>query len=130
MTARAAAARARAAADSIMDDACTVARPVPDPPFNPAAGRVEPPPPVAVYSGRCRIRPQGSQDRVVDAGERPLSLWPYVVSIPFAGSAELDDIVTVTASADSTLVGRRLRVRSVVRGTHVSARRLGCEESS
>jgi hypothetical protein len=99
------------------------------PAFNETTGAYTPAAPTTVYTGKCRVKPRNLADRVVDAGEQTVSLWPFQVSIPFAAiDVELDDLVTVTASVDPSLVGRELRIRSVTRGTFVTARRLECEE--
>lgn len=83
-----------------------------------------------IYAGKCRVKPAaGNQDRVVDAGEHLVSLWPFTVSLPMSAvGVDVDHIVTVTTSAlDAALAGKTLRVRQVALGTHLTARRLGCE---
>jgi hypothetical protein len=120
----------RAFAEQLMQDTCTITRAdAGTPVFNETTGAYTSSAPTTVYTGPCRVKPRNLADRVVDAGEQAVSLWPFQVSIPFAATdVELDDLVTVTASVDPSLVGRELRVRSVTRGTFVTARRLECEE--
>lgn len=130
MTAAAATARGQRFAERQMVDACTITRGGGAPTFDATTGTYTAATGSTVYTGKCRVKPQNLADRVAQAGERPVSLWPFSVSIPIAADADLDDVVTVTASADSTLVDRTFRVRSVARGTFITARRLDCEETS
>lgn len=113
-----------------MVDECTITRAgVGAPVFDPATGTYTDPAPTTQYQGKCRVKPRDLVDRVVQAGDQPTSIWPYLVSIPFgAADVTVDDVITITASADPTLVDRELRVRSATRGTNITARRLGCEE--
>jgi len=134
MSAASAAARGRAAAERLMTDACQIRTP-PILRFNPTTkandiiGGDE-----LVYAGVCRIRPRDVQESEREAGDSPVSTWAYVVSIPFGAQHNgtpylpaVDQVVTVTASADPTLVGQRLRARQVIQGTHITARRMVCE---
>lgn len=83
-----------------------------------------------VYEGKCRIRRSDTQGDEQQAGDKGIGVSGFLVSLPMgAVGVQLDDLVTVTGSAlDADLVGRRLRVAAVTRGTHVTARRLQCEE--
>lgn len=85
-----------------------------------------------VYTGPCRVKPRDNMDRQVDAAGETVTLWPYVVSVPMSATGiELDDTVTVTAaSLDPDLLGLVLRVRTSPVGSHLTARRLGCEETN
>lgn len=132
MTAAEVATRGQALAESLMTDTCTITRAgAGERTFNATTNSYTDPADTTVYTGACRVKPSAlSGNTTAQAGEREVSLWPYSVSIPFAETAELDDVVTVTASADPSLVGRTLRVRSVARGTYLTARRLDCEEVS
>lgn len=110
-----------------MTDACTITRPgerVYDSTTGTYSTHSTP-----VYDGKCRVRPAGTQGRTAQAGERDVSTWPYLVSLPLSvADVRQDDTLTVTESADPALVGLPLRVRDVAKGTHITARRLGCEE--
>lgn len=87
------------------------------------------PAPTELYAGPCRVKPNGG-DRVVMAGDDPTTLLPFAVSVPpTVTDVRVDDVVVVLTSGDPALVGRRLRIRSVAVGTHLTARRLGCEEA-
>jgi hypothetical protein len=131
MTAQVTAEEGQALAESLMVDSCTITRRGGDPVFDDTTGTYTPATPTTVYTGVCKVRPSNlSGNTTAQAGEREVSLWPFSVSIPVAEDADLDDVVTVTASLDPSLVGRTLRVRSVARGTYLTARRLDCEEVS
>lgn len=83
-----------------------------------------------VYTGKCRVKPSPlSANSSVQAGEQAVSLWPYIVSVPLSVTGvELGDLVEITDSRDPALINQQLRVRTVGRGTHLTARRLECEE--
>jgi len=121
-------AQARAAAGALMVDACTLTRPAGPRVWDPDTG-VYTQPTATVYAGACRVRVRTDAEQVVRAGETTEATWRYLVSLPFTVAAESGDVVQVTASNDPTLPGRVLRVVQVTRGTHVSARRLICEET-
>ena len=132
MTAETATASGRTAAEGLMTDTCTITRANGEPTYNPSTLTYTTPTPTTVYTGKCRVKPSVlSGNTTVQAGEERVALWPFSISVPFSATdVELDDIVTVTSSADASLVGRPLRVRSIARGTNVTARRLDCEETS
>ncbi|MFE7609244.1 DUF6093 family protein [Streptomyces celluloflavus] len=118
-------AHGRAAAAALMTDVCRIERTrVTTTDDGQDVEQVE-----ALYEGRCRIRP--SPQAAVDdlTGTALVATWPYVVSVPLAvADVRAGDAVTVTTSDDPSLTGLRLRVRSIDRGTQITARRLGCEE--
>lgn len=97
--------------------------------FDPASGQYVQTAGQQVYAGKCRVKPRDNADRVVDAGGEAVTLVPFVVSVPISDVVyQVDDLVTVTvASLDPALAGTVLRVRQVIVGTHLTARRLGCE---
>lgn len=111
-----------------MVDSCTIGRPVSGQVYDPATDSY-PTPMTQLYAGPCRVKPRDNADRVVEAAGETVSLWPYVVSVPIGmETADLDDVVTITACPlDPSLVGRQLRVRQVLAGSFVTARRLACE---
>lgn len=80
------------------------------------------------YSGKCRVKAAGF-DQSAEAGEEQISRWPFTVSLPVAVvDVQLNDVFTLSAAVDASLIGVPLRVREVLRGTNITARRLGCEE--
>lgn len=129
MTATEATLAGRAAAEALMQDACTINRPDTTGVLDEDTLQYVTTAGAEVYEGPCRVKPRDNEDRVVHAGEQPVSLWPYIVSVPMSVTAvALDDLVTITGSdLDPALVGLVLRVRQVLAGTHLTARRLGCE---
>lgn len=130
MTALSTAQQGQVLAESLMLDTCTISRAGAET-FDDATGTYSDTE-STVYSGKCRLKPSVlSADRVAQAAERQIALWPFSVSLPVdVTDVELDDVVTVTASQDPSLVGVRLRIRSVARGTYLTARRVDCEEVS
>lgn len=131
MSATSATRSGQALAESLMLDACTITRNDGDPVFDSTTGTYSQPT-TPIYTGKCRVKPSVlSGNTTVQAGEERVALWPYSVSVPVAvADVRLDDIVTVTTSADASLIGVTLRVRSIGRGTFITARRLDCEETS
>ncbi|MFE7315659.1 DUF6093 family protein [Streptomyces sp. NPDC057555] len=82
-----------------------------------------------VYEGRCRIRPAALAATTDKTGSVIVETWAYTVSVPLpVADVRTGYAVQILASDDPGLVGRRLRVRSIDRGTQITARRLACEE--
>jgi hypothetical protein len=79
----------------------------------------------------CRVRPntnvRGTASEIGGAEEISAG---YIVSIPFAHEPvpHLLQRVVIESSPDASLIGLSLEVRQVVRGDHITARRLFCEE--
>ena len=149
MTAEATTLAGRAFAEqALLVDACTVTRGTPTQTFDPATGEYVTSPGVSVYTGPCRVKPRDNTDRVVEAGGQSVSLFPLVVSVPILTAPEglsdadradwyrdntpaLDDVVTITdARQDGAMVGLVLRVRQIAFGSHLTARRLDCEQDA
>lgn len=83
------------------------------------------------YSGKCKIQLRVSATGASPvAGDRAMAVLRYEVHLPMStAAAAVDDWFKVTASvSDPELVGRRFRVAALVHKTHMSARRLICEE--
>jgi hypothetical protein len=120
---------ARAAAESLMSSTCTIRQRGTGPVTNPTTGAVTFPAGATVYSGRCRVRPSGTQGSTAEAGGAELFVFDYLISVPFAvtGVAE-GHRVTIDASPDPALVGAEVEVQKVDRGEHITARRLACSE--
>lgn len=119
-----------------MTDSCTIREPS-TVAYNPGTRLNDETPGQVVYAGKCRTKAGSTGDRESDAGEAQVSTWDVVVSIPFAATHEGQParvapgyLVTIDAvgdGGDATLVGQRVTVRQVPQGTHLTARRLGCE---
>jgi len=131
-----AAAAGRRAAERLMVDACEI-REASTTTFNAVTHRDDETPGRLLYEGKCKVRPPGveaSGTQSEPAGETRVASWAYVVSIPFAATYQgqpvrvpVHALVKVTASADASLVGQRVRVAQVPQGTYLTARRLVCE---
>ena len=83
--------------------------------------------PVTVYTGRCRVRAAGQQDRAESAADQSFMASQYVLSLPVVGSEGVrrDDAVTVTGCPeDAALVGDAFRVVAESAGSQTTARRL------
>jgi hypothetical protein len=121
----------RTAAEALMVDTCVISRSSGSGTFNETTGAYSGSS-TEVYAGKCRVKPRDNADRVVQYGQEAVSFWPFIVSVPMSvTTVALDDVVTITDSAlDPALFGLSLRVREVLSGTHLTARRLSCEENS
>lgn len=83
-----------------------------------------------LYAGPARIKPSAGTRQAV-AGDSPVVLIGYTVSLPLSVvDVRANDLWETTASADGRLLTVLLKVRSVVAGSQVTARRLDCIESS
>jgi hypothetical protein len=123
-------ARARAAAQGLMTDAVSIARTTGST-FNPSTGGYVDTTTVQ-YVGPVDVKNLGVAAGQAQAGEREITFRTYDVKLPFGDSSDirLDDRVTVTASADPTLVGVVLTVIDVQHGARRTARHLIAEERS
>lgn len=67
-----------------------------------------------VFAGPCRVQADATQDSTVVIGDQAVALHRYRASIPHdAPQILVDDVFTVTSSADLQLIGRPLVVRDV-----------------
>lgn len=81
-----------------------------------------------VYSGPCRLRPTGG-DRIVIAGEAPITLRMYDLTLPWdATGLKVDQVVTLDESNDPHSDGRTFTVTDIQGGTDTAYRRLIVEE--
>lgn len=124
----------REAESMLMPDACTVTKPGEGTgPFNEDTGQYEPPPPVTVYTGRCRVKVASVAVSTSDAGEREWTLQRLELHLPVSGSEGVRVGHTATvdvATLDAALQGRAFRVVGLHAETHATARRLEVEESA
>lgn len=133
MTAPLAAMLGQQVALSLMTDTCQIYRLDYDHPAQGTGGK-DVYPRTDLYAGRCRIRP-ASESRVsgspARAGDSEFSQESFLVSVPLSATGvEADDLLEVTASADARMPGRTLKVRGVIGGSQVTARRMLCEDTS
>jgi hypothetical protein len=130
---QAAALGGQVAALALMTDAGQILRPsTADPVLNTATGLVTRPAETLIYTGRCRIKPSARTDRLVEGGETPVAHWRYLVSVPLTvvDVRRGDWFVATACQLDGSLVGVRLLIRSIERGSQITARRLQCEEAA
>jgi hypothetical protein len=119
----------RAFAESLMTSTCSIAPRGATPVTDEDTGEVTFPDGVAVYTGKCRVRPAEVVGTDTAAGGAELRAFDYLVSVPFAvADVRKGHRLTITASLDPALVGRMLEVQDVHAGDHISARRLLCSE--
>lgn len=119
----------RSLSASAMRDTCTVTRKsATAPTYNTTTHLNSVPTPTTVYSGSCRIRALRSERDTEYVGERA-ALNRYGATLPRTESTiEEGDILVVTASDDTQLVGRSFYVLSVVFSTDNIHRRLVLED--
>lgn len=127
-------AKARANAEALMTDECTVVRPsgsVTDP----ATGEVKPDS-TQVYAGRCKVQTSGglASENVEGSAAQSMGavslVWSLYVHFPYGTPGlRTGDVVEVTESANPLLVGRRLRLVSPQsEKTHATACRWNVKE--
>lgn len=128
-TLAAAVASARAAAESLMVDACTITGPPTAGAWDPVTQTTGSTPGPVLYEGPCRVQVPSVQPAEADAGGRQWVTRTVVVSVPVACPVvPAMSVVTVTAAAlDPELTGP-YRVVAALAKTAASARRLTCEE--
>jgi hypothetical protein len=130
VTAAAAVAAGRRAAEALMVDACTVAHGTGGGVQDETTGQVARTT-STVYTGPCRVQLPQAQPRTSDVAERTATVQRAIVSLPVATSTgvRVGATVTITAAAlDADLAGRRFRVVGLHHKSYATARRLECEE--
>lgn len=120
----------RAAAASLMQDACNVSRPG-EPTWNEEIGQHTPGVPVLVYAGKCQVQVPESVPGAPVAGEAEWAAAAVVVKVPVPGSesVKVGATVTITSAAlDAGLVGQEYTVVGIpLAKTYATSRRLRCE---
>lgn len=94
---------------ALMDSSVTAVRDNGAPTLNTTTGVVTQPE-TTVYTGDALVRQAAWQGSDVNAGETELRLRPWRLKFPHGTNLRRDDRVTVTASANSGLVGRVFRI--------------------
>jgi Family of unknown function (DUF6093) len=121
-------ARGRRRAEALMLDSCTITRPGEGKgTWNEATGTYDPPAPVTVYSGRCKVQTRDVQVATTDVAGREAFIVEWRLDLPVVGSESVreGDTATITASAlDAALVGLVLTIQGPHVGTAKTARRL------
>jgi hypothetical protein len=120
-------ARAQAAAEAGMVDACVIRRRTGET-TDEASGVVTPTWDL-LYDGRCRVQQAIAQADQHDVGENYLLQMRLEVQLPLVVTGlAVGDEVTVTASRDPDLMGRVFLVRDLFHKTDASSRRVGVTE--
>ena len=128
MTAQAAVAAGRRAAEALMTDACQISR-VTGTTTNPDTGVVTTTT-ATVYAGKCRLQQRAGTALRAEVGEASVLLTRLELHVPWgtAGVAA-EQHVTVTAAADPALVGAKFTVRGPLTAkSYATAQRWELEE--
>lgn len=120
----------RGITESSMVDECTITRrSSATRVFNSTTGNYNDPSPDTVYTGACRVRPVLLGSNIAESGGAPITRRQYGATLPHTlDDVAEGDILTVTASDDTQLVGRPLYVLSVGFLTDNVHRRLMLED--
>jgi hypothetical protein len=120
----------RAAHEGLMVDQCAITRPMPGT-VDRATSVLTPGAAATLYSGKCRVKAQ-RMPRPAEAGEELVVVARYEVALPFsalpADALRVGDLVTVTASADTRLIGQELAVLAVDYGSTATAWRIAAQD--
>jgi len=113
----------------LFDSVCAVTRPGDGGfLFDPDSGEYVESPSTDVYEGPCMVRPTANAARVVEFGGQAVSLRLYDVTLPADTAVQVEDIVTVTASADPGLIGQVMHVLDVAFDERQLNRRIVAED--
>lgn len=109
---------------------CTVTRPsTAAGTFDATTGRTTRTAAATVYTGPCRVQVTPRIPQALDFAGEQITPGRYTVSVPLTVSQpviHVDDVVTVTAASDGSLIGSRLRVSEIMHGSLVWMRDLVC----
>jgi hypothetical protein len=113
----------RRLAERIMLDTCTIVR-VTGQTTNPTTG-VSTPTTVAVYTGKCRVKPPVTSVVSQESGGHVTVTAPGELHIPVGSyAAQPGDLATITAAVgDPLLVGAKYRIESPFQGSLITAYR-------
>lgn len=107
---------ARAAAESLMLDTCTITRGAGEPVWNDETGTYTTPAGETLYQGPCKVQTYQAFESTPEAGEQRLTIQRYYVHVPVgAVKYQQGDRILVTASPyNPALAGSEF----VVQGAH------------
>lgn len=112
-----------------MTDTVTLSHPGTQQTWNEATQSTDTVPLAPYYSGPARVSPAGTQSLEQDAGDQLVTTRTYAVSLPWGTSDVLiNDVATVTASADPQLAGQVLYVKDAPGSAQRTALRLVCTD--
>lgn len=86
-------------------------------------------PSVVIYTGLFRIQEDQINAHTADAAAQQITTHNYQLSGAVEVDLQVDDIGTVDACNDPTLVGRELRVTDIQRGSLLFERTLSCTDN-
>lgn len=88
--------------------------------------------PLVIYDGKCRVKPVPSNRTGGElVGETVVARQASIVSIPYTESdVNEGDRIEITASPDGQLAGQSFLIKTIMVGTHATARRFICEALS
>lgn len=111
------------AAEAGMADACTIQHPTGE---STAPGAVITATyGTAFYTGKCQVQTQSETGQSVDVGEAARIVTRRVVRLPTTVVDVLEgDLITITASLDPALVGKKYTARDIEAKTFLTARRV------
>lgn len=119
--------RGREAAESLMTDLCLIERQSTEEVTDPVTGTVTFPV-VEVYAGKCKLQGRQAQASEPSAGGHVFTVEQLMVHLPVSALSLTGDRVTVLSSAmDPDLVGLKLRLTELARGTYRTADRWNVE---
>lgn len=112
----------------MMASTCTITRrdPEAEPVWNDATGAYEYPS-LTIYSGKCRLAQPIKNPLESEAGGAPISTADFIVFVPLDTAVQIDDIVTVTGSADPAGDGLVLNVVGVPASDWQVVREIQCQ---
>lgn len=110
-------------------DSCVIKRHVAGPGVLNQTTGVYAPSYTTIYSGPCMVHRETPGATV--AGQELVATHTYTLSIPYTEDDELpEDLVDVTSTTDTYLNGRQLVVKEIYGDSHITDRKLGCEDVS
>lgn len=129
-------ARARSAAEWMMEDSCTITRDplfVADSTLDTVTGVLTAPSPetIEIYDGPCTVTPEAREQSDAEEGAAPMVRSRYRATIPLsADEVVIGDVLTVTASVrDSLLVDASFVVHGATVSTNAYQRILDLKRS-
>lgn len=119
--------RGRAMAETLMVDACTIRRQTGE---STGPGGIVTPTWTELYSGKCRWQQHQAQARGDTAGEAYQLMLGVEVQVPIAvtGLQPDDEVICTSSLQDPDLAGRTVRIRDLSHKTHLTMRRIQCQE--
>lgn len=132
MSVEAALTAGRDAAESLMTDTCQITKPgTGQGPWNPSTGTYDPPPPVEVYNGKCRLKtPSVVNPFQADGAGTAWQVEQSVLSLPVDATG-IESGMTVnylTAPYNPSLEGRVFGITGPARGSQTTAQRVLVQE--